>query len=650
MSSRTPILIGCLALLLMLLAQALAPASLGSWARDRLLLVEARLGRAAKPPHPFGITVIDIDQSSIAAVGSWPWPRLTIARLVRQAALAGPAAIGTDILFADPDGRSPAALARQLAQISRRPELRALAAELPDGDAELAAALQIVPAALGFVLDPDGDSHLPGAAFLTTGRPVLHDLWQSPGALGPTAKLMEAASGLGALSLPGESDGVVRQIPLLVAAGPVVLPGLALETLRLALGSPIYRLNSDDHGSSELILDDWHVPLPPAGLLRIAPLTPGGVTIRTTPAAEVLDGKSRSLRDQIVLIGGSAAELGGLRSTISGPLTPSVQIEAQALSQLLERRIILDAPRSRLAEFLASLVLGGLAIATALTLGPGIGVILLAAACLVWNGGALLLLHLADRLLDPASPVFVALAVFTITASSSFTLTRKRERRLRASFGQRLHPAVVERLVRQPDRLKLAGERRQVTALVTDLEGFTGLAQRIEPQALINLLDRYLDGISRIVVEHGGMIDKLVGDAVHAIFNAPLDLPGHARYALAAACSIQNWTTQFQTEPQAAAAAFGRTRIGLESGLVVVGDVGIGTRLDYTAYGDAINLAVRLEGLNKIYGTSIMIGPAMAVQLAPALVRSLGLADVRGRDQPIEVFTAAGQAALPTAP
>jgi adenylate cyclase len=644
MQDKGPLLIGGSVLALLLFAQVLAPASWRTRALDLLLVADARVGPARTQEPPFDVVVVDIDRASLEAIGPWPWPRLTMARLVEAVAREQPAAIGIDILFAETDQRSPAALARQLAAATGRAELDALAATLPDGDAALADAVGAAQVALGFVLDPDSEGQLPGAAFVTSGHPNLDGLWQGSGASGPVPMLMAAASGLGSLSLPGEEDGIVRQVPLLVAVGQVVLPGLALETLRLAAGSSAFRLSAQPDGTTLLDAGGPPIPLPQAAMLRLLPASSAGRQLRTVPAADLLHGTKVSLADDIVLIGSSAPESGGLRGTPFDPLTPSVQIQARAVGQLMGGRVIADAPAWVWLERAAAVILGILAILAALALGPFPGVLALAVISMAWTAGSFLLLHQADLLLDPVSPVLVATGPFAAAALSAFAITQQREHRLRESFGQRLHPAVVERLARRPDRLKLAGERREVTVLVTDLEGFTGLTRRADPQVLISLLDRYLDGISRIVVAHGGMIDKLVGDAVHGIFNAPVDLPNHAQQALAAARAIRQWAEQFCAEPDVAVHRFGRTRIGLECGEVIVGDVGLGTRLDYTAYGDAVNVAVRLEGMNKQFGTAILVGPRVAALVPPEQLRALGIARIRGRDEPLQLFTLAGEA------
>jgi adenylate cyclase len=209
---------------------------------------------------------------------------------------------------------------------------------------------------------------------------------------------------------------------------------------------------------------------------------------------------------------------------------------------------------------------------------------------------------------------------------------------VRRRFEQHLAPAVVDRIVRDPAALKLSGERREVTALFTDVEGFTAMTQRADPQQLVSLLDEYFEGVAAIVVAHGGMIDKIVGDAVHALFNAPLDLDQHPRRAIDCAVAIRAWAGAFRRRPAAAALSLGRTRVGVETGLAIVGDVGISAKLDYTAHGDAVNLTARLEAANKDLGSTICVGPTAAARYDDALLRPLGVIAVRGRDGPLAVF------------
>jgi adenylate cyclase len=236
------------------------------------------------------------------------------------------------------------------------------------------------------------------------------------------------------------------------------------------------------------------------------------------------------------------------------------------------------------------------------------------------------------------TPTLGGIAVFAVATVTSFAVTYQREVLVRRRFEQHLAPAVVRRIVEQPALVKLTGERREVTSLFTDVEGFTALTHRADAEALVDVLDHYFEGIAALVVEHGGMVDKIVGDAVHALFNAPLDLPDHPRHAVACAVAIRSWAGSFRTQPAAAAIGFGRTRIGIETGEAIVGDVGLRSKLDYTAYGDAVNAAARLEAANKELGSSICVGPAAAARCDASTLRPLGVISVRGRDEALAVF------------
>jgi adenylate cyclase len=209
---------------------------------------------------------------------------------------------------------------------------------------------------------------------------------------------------------------------------------------------------------------------------------------------------------------------------------------------------------------------------------------------------------------------------------------------VRRRFEQRLAPAVVQRIVERPGLIKLGAERREVTALFTDVEGFTAMTHRADPRELIAALDIYFESISRLIVDHGGMVDKIVGDAVHAIFNAPLDLDDHPRRAVECAVAIRAWAESYRRLPAPAALGFGRTRIGIETGQAIVGDVGLQSKLDYTAHGDAVNAAAYFEAANKELGSAICVGPTAAARCDAGMLRPLGTISVPGRDEPAAVF------------
>jgi adenylate cyclase len=636
---RLPVAAGLAALTVFLAAAILLPKNMSKALRDTAFDLVLAGDQPLRRPvaSDLKVIVVDIDRASVDALGAWPWPRATMARLVEAVASARPAAIAIDVLFAEPDDRSPAALARQLGSMTGHAEISKLRESLPDGDKLLAQAISSVPVALGFVLDPDRDRALQGAAIVSRGSLPFDDLWQSAGAIGPTPSLAAAARGLGALSLPGSTDGAIRQVPVFVAVGRVLMPGLAAEALRLAAGTSSYLIEGEP---ATLVVGARRLALSRDGLLRLAPAPPWHRIDRTLSAIDILEGRADRgrLTNVLVLLGGSAPELNGLRKTPADPLTPSVQIQADAVEQMVAGRVPRALTAAPIPQSLTVLVIGVLAVALGAALSPAAGTAILSSAiALLWIA-AIAASGLADRLVDPLTPSIAAALVFAVTAGSAYSLTRRREALVRHRLEQHLAPAVVRRIVEQPDLVKLTGERREVTSLFTDIEGFTATMHRSGPEELVTTLDQYFEGVARIVIRHGGMIDKIVGDGVHALFNAPLDLEDHPQRAIECAIAIQVWSDGFRRRLPAAAIELGRTRIGIETGPAVVGDVGIQSKLDYTAHGDAVNMAARLEACNKELGSAICVGPGAAARCDAALLRPLGRLVVRGREEPIAIF------------
>jgi adenylate cyclase len=568
--------------------------------------------------HPIGryhrqerVVVVDIDDRSLETLGPWPWPRSTMAKLIDAIAEAKPAAAAVDILFAG--------------------------ADTPDGVNVLAEAGGDMPLALGFVLNPERLGNFQGTPLAIRGTPALGGLWSAAGALGPTATLAARAEGIGVFSLPARGDGVVRQVPLLVSVDGNILPGLALEAIRLAHSASSYLLESDP---PTLVTAKVRIPLTEDGLLRLLPVWPQERAARTVSAVDIMAGKVAAgrLDGAVVLVGGSAPALGGLRPTATDPLTPSVQIQADAVEQISAGRFPRQISQAAPANFLLPCALGILAIFAATRLAPLAGVLVVVLTILLAWAAAVAASLLGDRLVDPLIPSVAATSGFVVASVTSFAAAYRREMLVRRRFEQRLAPAIVRRIIEDPDLVKLRGERREITSLFTDIEGLTAMTHRADPEEMVAILDTYFERVTAIVVAHGGMVDKIVGDAVHAIFNAPLDLADHPRRAVECAMEIREWTESYRALPAPAALQLGRTRIGIETGLAIVGDVGIQSRLDYTAYGDVVNAAARLEAANKELGSAICVGPATAARCDPATLRPLGSISLRGRDDALAVY------------
>jgi adenylate cyclase len=290
-------------------------------------------------------------------------------------------------------------------------------------------------------------------------------------------------------------------------------------------------------------------------------------------------------------------------------------------------------------EPLSALVLGLLCLLLASLLRPAAAASLAILVCLGWAGAAFAAAPGLSLLLDPTGPALLALAAFATAMLVRFVRDEWRARLLRLSFEQHLAPEVVRRIAADPGALRLRGEMREITALFTDIEGFTSMTERADPADLVALLDAYFDAATRVVTDHGGMIDKIVGDSIHAIYNAPFETADHPGRAIATALALLAASEEVRQTPLGQRLQVGRTRIGIETGPAIVGDVGGSRKLDYTAHGNAVNAAARLEAANKDLGSSICIGPGTAARVDPAMLRQIGTLTLRGQSRPIAVFT-----------
>jgi len=242
-------------------------------------------------------------------------------------------------------------------------------------------------------------------------------------------------------------------------------------------------------------------------------------------------------------------------------------------------------------------------------------------------------------------PSLIALSlIFTGIAGifARYFLVERDALRLKTAFAHYISPTLVAALARDPSRLKLGGEQREMTFLFTDLQGFTGLIETADPQSIVAWLNDYLDGLCSIAMEHGGTIDKIVGDAVHVMFNAPLDQPDHAERGVRCALAIDAFAQDYSRQSHARGVAFGATRIGVNTGAAVVGNFGGGRRFDYTAHGDAINTAARLEAANKTLGTRICVARATVDKVDAIAFLPVGTLMLKGKSRGVDVFTPAG--------
>ncbi|MEQ8348098.1 MAG: adenylate/guanylate cyclase domain-containing protein [Sneathiellaceae bacterium] len=621
----------------------------GPFASLRDIAIDSFQVQAPRADAPVPVTVVDIDDGSLERIGQWPWSRDILARLVARLHGLGAAAVALDIVLSEPDRSSPS----RLLESWRRQGLHDLPSgpgRVPDFDLVLAEAMAGARVVTGFGLTTRPGARPPAikAGFAVIGPDPVGGLYSFPGAVTNLPVLEAAAAGNGSFSLVGRDGGIVRRIPLLSAWQGRLVPSLVLEALRVAQQQPSIAIRTDLKEAGDL-------PARPAMLLRVGgfevPVDGAGeywlhfrpgARGRMLPAWAVLGDTDPAvasrIRGHIVLVGTSAVGLADLRATPINPFEPGVKLHAQALEQILTGQHLIRplwAPAAELALAIACAILVlGLVAWTRLAVAVPVFLALLAGLA----AGTFELFASYRLLVDPVVPAIGMAAAFAAATLARTVLVERDRRRLRHAFTHYLSPDMVRAIADHPERLRLGGESRLMTFLFTDLEGFTSFTEGSEPAILVQVMNSYLTDVCGIVMRHGGTIDKIVGDAVHAMFNAPLDQPDHADRAVACAVEIVAATERFAAAQRALDRSIGRTRIGVNTGTAVVGNFGGGGRFDYTAHGDAINTAARLEAANKALGTRLCVARSTVELCRRFRFRPIGTLMLKGKAVGIDAF------------
>ena len=607
----------------------------------------------ALPEQP--VVVVDIDEASLKAIGQWPWPRTVMADLTRKLSEAGAASVAFDVLFSEPDQSSPEEVVRRLPAEQAALVQASIGAAMPH-DQVFAAALAISPSVLGLSLSGGGGPlpHL-SAGFATAGddpRPFIPNFG---GAIANVPALDAAAKGLGSINWIQDRDQIVRRVPLVLRVGDQLVPSLAAEALRVGQDAGSYILKSSNAsgeaafgrqtGLNHVRIGEFVVPTDPDGSiwLRFRPSDPEAfVSART-----VLDGSMPADRVQgrIVLVGTSAAGLLDLRATPLDSAVPGVEIHAQVIEHILTGRTL---TRPDYASGLEIAGMVGLGLLLALVL-PRVSAAWAAVLGVLVVGGLLAAGYAAfleaGLLIDPLYPALAMLLLVIGTVLHTFRQVERARAGIRRAFQHYVAPAVVDEIIADPDRLELGGEERELTLLFCDVRNFSSLSEELSAAELTRFINELLTPLSDIILAHRGTIDKYMGDAIMAFWNAPLDDPDHARHALEAAAAMMAAMPGLNAEWQRRAAARGRPMpdvrigIGVNTGPCCVGNLGTAQRFDYSAIGDEVNIASRLEQLTKEYGLGVIVGERTAAEVGGAGLVEIDQVQLRGRSGQSRIFT-----------
>lgn len=646
--SRLTAVAGLLALVICLIGLRTWPAATEVLTNQLFDGYQRLLPRAATEPP---VLVVDIDEASIAELGQWPWSRGVIARIVDRLHALGAASIGFDIVFSEPDRLSLRRAVDDLRSRGVTVDLSDAAGDL-DSDAELARALSNANASVGLALTDEGrrTPPQPKAGFAFGGSDPRRYLTHFSGAVSNIDRIEGAAAGSGFFSFATSRDNVIRSMPLAAVAGDRIFPALSVETLRLAQGASGFVIRTSDASGQggggdpamvDLRVGDLTVPTDADGRMRI--YYSGLPNMPVISAADLVSGRltddaSAAVAGRIALVGTSAV---GLRDIVATPIAaamPGVNVHAEIIDQIVADSFLREPDWAEgatlLAAFLSGLVL--------ILIASHSGAVLSSLTFLILSAALVAASWLAfareQYLLDPVGPVLTLLVVFLVLTPLRLALENREKRFVKDAFGRYLAPALVERLASEPRALQLGGETRRVTVLFSDIRGFTTLSEGMDPQQLTGLINDILTPLTDVLLKGEATIDKYIGDAIMAFWNAPLDIDRHEEKACRAALAmlkVIDALNRSRPEPI-------RIGVGLNTGEACVGNLGSVQRFSYSALGDSVNLASRIESLTKFYGVDIAVSEFTRETVPHFAFLEMDLVRVKGRSAPVRLYALLG--------
>lgn len=619
-----------------------------------------------RPAQSGHVAVVDLDEKSLAEIGQWPWPRHQVALLLGRLKQYGVLAVGMDIIFAEPDQTSPDNIRRKLAPLGVNMDFTGLPDDLRDNDRLLARMLGAGPYVLGYFFTYQAsDSASAQACALppprlavrrssdAAGLPLL--LSRAYSAVCPLPELASSGGWAGFFNSFPDHDNIVRWVPLAVSYNQTAYPSLAVSTLMRAFGDrgAVLSVSPDGYGGQDMDitldmgeLGKRTVPLDRRGGLLLDYRGPA----RTFPyisAADVMRGDvaAENLRGRIVFLGTSARGLQDIRATPLDQEFPGVEAHATIADMILSDKYLRHPIDAWYLELTLLAVFGlGVTVLLMFTRSLWVGALSLLAGGGVWYASVLCMNRL-DLYVSPLTPLMALGLNFTLLTFLKFLNEERQKRFVQGAFAHYLSPEVVQQIMDDPDKLNLTGEEKDVSILFSDVRGFTTMSEKLSPTQVVALLHEYLTPMTRLITGNFGTLDKFIGDAIMAFWNAPWDVPEHPRKAVETALAMIR-------ELDALNAGF-RQRygfeieigIGLHHGPVRVGNFGSEDLFDYTIIGDNVNLCSRLEGLTKYYHQRVLVTGAVRQSAGGDFAwQEVDRVRVKGKHEPVTIHTVHGHA------
>ena len=620
-----------------------------------------------------GETIIAvIDEKSLSELGRWPWSRAVIAKLVDTLKSAGAKAIGFDIVFAEPDESTHLKTIDELLSeikkggikdsniISLLNKKRTSA----DTDAVLAAAIgraKNVTLGYFFHLSKKDISHLSDNDILEKAVQIKNSRYQLINssekdagdyalihAYAPEANLKiisQAAAGSGYFNTIPDSDGGNRWSPLVIKFRDNYYSSLAMSLLQQYMDWPVLSLNLREYGVESIKIGNISIPTDEAGRLLVNYLGPAK-TFSHYSITDIIKGRipAEIFRNKIVLVGATAIGIYDLRVTPFGATYPGVEIHATVIDNILHRNFLVHSGLTRFID-LFSIIFFGLAVGFIIPRLRAVSGIII--AMLMIGAFVALNMFIFSRYniwLNLVYPVLTMMAIYLGLTIYRYISEEKEKKKIRGAFQHYLTASVINEMLKNPAKLKLGGDKKDLTVLFSDIRGFTTISEKLTPEELVRLLNEYLTAMTNIVFQYDGLLDKYMGDAIMAVFGAPLDQPDHAQRACLTALTMMTELHRLQNKWQEEGRTVLNIGIGVNSGDMVVGNMGSEMRFDYTVMGDMVNLGSRLEGINKEYGCNIIISEfTYNVVKETMCCRELDWVRVKGKKLPVRIYELLGE-------
>lgn len=580
------------------------------------------------------VVIAAIDEKSINELGRWPWDRKAIAQLVENLNSYGAKAIAFDIIFSETSS--------------------------PASDKALSDALQRNKnVLLGYFFRSEGEPPSKESLMLledarikivkTTGNVTEVPVHSYPAVELNIPVIAGSAKSMGFFNIIPDNDGILRSSNILMLYDGYVYPSLSLAALRHYMGSEIV-LEVANYGVDNLLIGSYRMPCDESGRLTLNYYGKQGV-FRTIPAVDIIKKRVKpgELKNSLVFVGATEVGLSDLHATPVDPVLPGVEVHATVVSNALQKRLLIRDGRV-IALDIVFIIAFTLILTTSLSF---VRRTLFALLLFLLTLG---LYYIANHIAFKYYPLNTSVLFPLISIALSYLgseayrnlIEEKQSRFLKKAFSSYVSPDLVGEIMKNPDMLKLGGEKRNITVLFSDIRGFTTISEKLTPEALVQLLNMYLGPMTDIVLQHRGTLDKYIGDAIMALYNAPLDVEDHPLQACRSALAMIEKLKDLNASFKANGLPEVDIGIGINTGDVIVGNMGTDVRFDYTAMGDTVNLSSRLEGMNKAYKTHIIFTEFTLDKLktlgllqqssGELRFRELDFIKVKGKDKPVTIY------------